>query len=84
MFALIAHMCVCVAHAPCGDVDGVVFGRIDVGQDNTISFAEFHAGLRILGMRMDEEECKQEFSRIDRDGSGKLTFEEFCQWLRTM
>ena len=60
------------------------FDDIDTGDDRRVDYDEFCEGLdRVkLSDSMDEGAKRAAFSSIDRDGGGKVLFNEFCLWVR--
>ena len=58
-----------------------VFDDIDTGDDRRVDFAEFKAGLSKIGQSLSDEEAKNEFAKIDKNGGGQVLFDEFCAWV---
>ena len=59
----------------------VMFERMDNSGDNQISFEEFEKSIPLMekwGVKIDDPQ--QEFKRIDVNGGGSLTFDEFCSY----
>jgi len=58
-----------------------LFWLFDVGdQDRRMDFEEFKIALVNAGVKMAEGRAKQEFKKCDKDGGGKILFDEFCAW----
>lgn len=59
----------------------VMFERMDNSGDKQISFEEFEKAIPLMekwGVKIDDPQ--QEFKRIDVNGGGSLTFDEFCSY----
>merc|ERR1711879_783838 len=57
------------------------FDELDTGDDNRIDKNEFVAGVHHLknwGVEIEDPEA--EFKNVDRDGGGRVLFDEFCHW----
>jgi len=58
-----------------------MFGEIDKDGDRRIDLGEFRAAMDIVrGWGVDVRDPDAEFKRIDRNGGGKILFNEFCDW----
>lgn len=55
---------------------------MDDDRSNSLTFDEFKKGIHDYGCDMTKEEIQNIFSKIDKDGSGTLDFDEFLQALR--
>ena len=61
----------------------VMFEKLDKSGDNKISLSEFKKAIPQMknwGVEIKEEEVEQEFKSIDTNGSGSISFEEFCNY----
>ena len=61
----------------------IAFSRIDVNIDRRVDKEEFVASLPELakwGIHIAPAEAMAEFDKVDTDGSGAITFEEFIRW----
>lgn len=54
------------------------FRFFDINQNLSISFLEFMAGLDSLCMKIPEEQAREMFKALDRNGNGDLSYAEFC------
>jgi len=54
------------------------FRFFDINQNLSISFLEFMAGLDSLCMKIPEEQARDMFKALDRNGNGDLSYAEFC------
>lgn len=53
------------------------FSRFDKNKDGTINVQELGDILKTLGQKPTEEELKELIARVDTDGDGAISFEEF-------
>mmetsp|Transcript_88339 Transcript_88339/g.166468 ORF Transcript_88339/g.166468 Transcript_88339/m.166468 type:complete len:509 (+) Transcript_88339:103-1629(+) len=53
----------------------------DSDKDRRLTLKEFTWCLSCLGEKMNANEARQEFSRVDRNGGGIILFDEFCKYL---
>jgi len=61
----------------------VMFEKLDKSGDNKISLSEFKKAIPQMknwGVEIKEEDAEQEFKSIDTNGSGSISFEEFCNY----
>jgi Ca2+-binding EF-hand superfamily protein len=63
-----------------GDVDAA-FDEFDQNQDGVLSREEFGKGLLKLGLELSMEEKDVLMSRLDRDGGGTVSFQEFARFV---
>jgi Ca2+-binding EF-hand superfamily protein len=56
-----------------------IFTSFDKNKDGTISSSELQAVLEETGKHLKPEEMKQLMAKIDKDGSGTITYEEFIK-----
>ena len=56
------------------------FDAIDRNHDRRLDATEFAAGCKVIGMQLTPEEAQSAFAQCDRDGTGKVLFEDFCTW----
>ena len=62
------------------------FDELDSDSDGELSLVEFVKGSEMLGMRtrggqlFSSEKAAQMFKSMDTDGSGTISFDEFCVW----
>jgi len=57
-----------------------IFKHFDLDGYGTISPSEFNKALETLGCTFTDAECAALFAKQDKDGSGKIDYEEFSQW----
>ncbi|XP_003388319.2 PREDICTED: calmodulin-like [Amphimedon queenslandica] len=55
------------------------FDSFDVDKDGTISIAELKAVCESMGLNKSELEIAEYIDRADKDGSGTVDFDEYCQ-----
>jgi len=53
------------------------FDSVDTDKSGTIDKEELQEALRKAGKRLSIDECKEMIARVDQNGSGELSFEEF-------
>ena len=61
----------------------VMFEKLDKSGDNKISLSEFKKAIPQMknwGVEIKEENAEEEFKSIDTNGSGSISFEEFCNY----
>jgi hypothetical protein len=56
------------------------FDAVDADHDRRMDEAEFIAGLKSLGLRLNEADAKAEFAAMDSNNGGVVQFDEFCIW----
>ena len=56
------------------------FKQVDADNDRRLDFAEFKAGLDLIGMNIDDVEAREEFDQMDSNEGGIVLFDEFCVW----
>ncbi|KAK3090470.1 hypothetical protein FSP39_012128 [Pinctada imbricata] len=61
---------------------GRSFRIMDDDSDRSLSISEFKKGLHDYGVDVEGNVAQEIFSRIDKDGSGQLSFDEFLMALR--
>merc|ERR1712166_385890 len=54
--------------------------QVDADNDRRLDFAEFKAGLDLIGMNIDDVEAREEFDQMDSNEGGIVLFDEFCVW----
>jgi len=59
------------------------FRELDVNGDNMLSAEEFTRMVSMVGMDLDVDELKKAYERVDRDGSGSISFKEFLDCYKT-
>merc|ERR1719310_2435677 len=57
-----------------------LFESADNDHDRRMTIDEFKMLLCSCGSPVNEQEARQQFSAIDRNGGGKILFTEFCRW----
>jgi len=55
-----------------------VFDQVDGDHDRRMDFKEFKQCLAVCGSPMHEQQARQEFRKVDRNGGGIILFNEFC------
>mmetsp|Transcript_41377 Transcript_41377/g.74911 ORF Transcript_41377/g.74911 Transcript_41377/m.74911 type:complete len:485 (+) Transcript_41377:76-1530(+) len=55
-----------------------LFDNVDGDHDRRMQFSEFKWCLNVCGCKATEQQARQDFSRIDRNGGGVILFDEFC------
>jgi len=59
----------------------VMFDRIDTDDDRRISFEEFKIAVpKMAAWGLDMTDVKARWKEVDRNGGGKVLFDEFCNW----
>eukprot|EP00041_Stephanoeca_diplocostata_P019031 m.403761 g.403761 ORF g.403761 m.403761 type:complete len:439 (+) comp21194_c0_seq16:117-1433(+) len=58
-----------------------MFKLLDKDGDHRLSFEEFVAGIKILGMDLKREDAWREYCIMDDDRAGMVLFSEFCHWV---
>ncbi|EGD79006.1 hypothetical protein PTSG_11815 [Salpingoeca rosetta] len=56
------------------------FDDIDTDDDRRVDFEEFKKGLKVLDMKMGEQDARDEFALMDENGGGVVLFDEFAAW----
>ena len=56
------------------------FKNVDSDGDRRLDFAEFKKAHQLLGLPGDEAALKKEFQSMDKNGGGKVLFDEFCMY----
>jgi len=56
----------------------IAFARVDINKDGVLTPDELAATTKALGLNWDEKECSEFISRIDLDGTGKLSMFDFA------
>jgi calcyphosin len=73
----------CLARGATGILSiGRLFKIKDDDGSRTLCYSEFEKAAREYGLNMSKDEIKIVFNKFDRDGSGKIDFEEFLFNLR--
>lgn len=57
------------------------FEMFDADKNGTISVAEIKSVLKKLGKNMNDKEIKKMMNTVDKDKSGEIDFDEFCQMM---
>ena len=57
-----------------------LFDRFDIDKNGYIDKAEFRQVLRVLGENPSDEMLSLEFTAIDTNDDGAVTFDEFVAW----
>lgn len=57
------------------------FDMFDTDKSGTISVNELKSVLKKLGKNMSDKEIKKMMSSVDKDQSGEVDFDEFCQMM---
>jgi len=55
-----------------------VFDQVDNDKDRRLDFKEFKQVLTLCGAPMSQQQARQEFQKVDRNGGGIILFDEFC------
>merc|ERR1711964_961322 len=55
-----------------------LFDKADSDRDRRLTFKEFKWCLNVCGAKMSDAECRQDFSKVDKNGGGIILFDEFC------
>ena len=58
------------------------FRIMDDDRSNNLDYVEFKRGIAQFGLSFDEKDLMAMFQKLDKDGSGKISFDEFLQALR--
>eukprot|EP01051_Picozoa_sp_SAG22_P018858 SAG22_NODE_3304_length_1791_cov_1.654255_1_plen_400_part_00 len=58
-----------------------VFSAFDVDGDQQLSLEEFRAAAAKLGEDLSDRQAAIAFGKMDLDGSGLVSFDEFCSWM---
>ena len=61
-----------------------IFGHYDRDKDGLIELPEFARICEASGMAMEEEELATGYSIVDADSDGKISWDEFVTWWRSM
>lgn len=56
-----------------------IFYEFDKNKDGTICVSELGEAMKLLGCRIKENEINELIKEFDKDASGVLEFQEFCQ-----
>ena len=56
------------------------FEEIDKNHDKRLDLDEFKDAGKMLDITVADWRAEEDFDRIDEDGSGYVTFDEFCRW----
>lgn len=55
----------------------MMFAIMDTNSNSEISYPEFKQKMRAMHMQLDEDECSAIFRKLDINGSGDISFDEF-------
>jgi Ca2+-binding EF-hand superfamily protein len=58
------------------------FRKIDDDGSKSLDLEEYRYGLKDFGLQLDAGSVQEMFSYIDKDGSGKISFDEFLKAIR--
>ena len=61
----------------------VAFSRVDVGNDKQITFNEFQHQEENIRLWIGDFDVAAEFRTMDKNNSGYISFDEFCDWAIT-
>lgn len=61
-----------------------IFGHYDRDEDGLIELPEFARICEASGMTMEEDELATGYAIVDADGDGKISWEEFKAWWRSL
>ena len=59
-----------------------MFRRMDDDRSKNLGYDEFRKGIEETGLDLKEEGYKEMFTKFDKDGSGKLSIDEFLFSIR--
>eukprot|EP00760_Papus_ankaliazontas_P034431 PhM_4_TR7188/c0_g1_i1/m.29959 len=57
------------------------FDALDTSRDRRVTYEEFAAGQKKVGLALDENALRAAFSDMDKNGGGYVLFDEFCSWM---
>lgn len=55
---------------------------MDANKNRQLELSELDSGLRIIGINLNDEQLKVLLKHFDKDGSGKIDFNEFLVTIR--